>query len=108
MMLRDGTNELNPDLPEGMPEVWKRLSEKVTSVRNRICGRIDKALAYARREDERRAADNHSQRSDSSEAESTEEKERTGEIPEEWRRWRAVRRNRDEDRRDGIDDTEAR
>ena len=64
MMLRDGTNGLNPELPEGMPEVWKRLSEKVTSVRNRICGRIDKALAHARREDERRAANNHSDMSD--------------------------------------------
>ncbi len=47
MMLRDGRKGTEPDLPEAMPEVWKRLSEKVADVRKRICGRIEKTLANA-------------------------------------------------------------
>lgn len=64
MMLRDGSKGLNPDVPEGMPEVWKRLSERVMSVRDRICGRIERTLANALRDEEMKAADGHSNTSD--------------------------------------------
>lgn len=60
MMLRDGSRELNSGLSEGMPEMWKRLSEKVASVRERILSRIDKTLAHAKKIDEDSVADGHS------------------------------------------------
>ena len=64
MMLRDGSKGLSADIPEGMPEVWKRLSERVMSVRDRICGRIERTLANALRDDEMKAADDHSNAQD--------------------------------------------
>lgn len=57
MMLRDGSRGLSSDIPDGMPELWKRLSEKVASVRERILSRIDQTLAHARKIDDDAAAD---------------------------------------------------